>query len=155
MDLHPGEQIDFYRKEQQKDVPGWRGPATVTDLSRIDEGNIQFDFQGRSMSARVSDVRRALVHLIFLAAASRGPRSSPWDVVVQAIALMMPMSWMTLGWELRAGGWVMTIETLKNYATYLAALHCAACGLHLAGIVTVRLASGAVTLPGAHGADRR
>ena len=153
MDLKPGDLIDFHRKEQQKDVPGWRGPARVTDLSRIDEGVIQFDFQGRSMSARPADVRRALMHLVFMAAASRGPRTSPWDVVARMLGCMQMMSWMTLGWELRSGGWSMTAETPKHYDVYLAALHCAACGLHIAGVVTVRLAAGAVTLPGVHGAD--
>ena len=46
----------------------------------------------------------------------------------------------------------MTADTPKHYAVYLAALQCAACGLHLAGVVTARLAAGACSLPGAHGA---
>ena len=57
LELKPGDLIDFHRKEQQKDLPGWRGPARVTDMSRIDEGIVQFDYQGRSMSARPADVR--------------------------------------------------------------------------------------------------
>ena len=153
LDLRTGDLIDFHRKEQQKDLPGWRGPATVTDLSRQDDGIIQFDFQGRSMSARPADVRRALMHLIFLAASARGPRTSPWDVIVLALGCMVSGSWLALGWELRAGGWTMTADTPKHYSVYLAALQCAACGLHLAGAITVRLAAGASNLPGAHGAD--
>eukprot|EP00974_Lingulodinium_polyedra_P090504 8776383-Lingulodinium_polyedra.AAC.1 len=28
-----GDLVDFYRPPASKDVPGWRGPATVTDVS--------------------------------------------------------------------------------------------------------------------------
>ena len=78
------------------------GPATATDLlSRIGEGHIQLDLQGRTLSARPHDVRRSLLHFIFMAATMTGPRRGPWDVLVNFIAGMTTSTYMVLGWALR------------------------------------------------------
>ena len=51
LDVKVGELIDFYRGPPNKDVSGWRGPATVTDASMISEGQVGFRWQGRGMTA--------------------------------------------------------------------------------------------------------
>eukprot|EP00974_Lingulodinium_polyedra_P027609 2667835-Lingulodinium_polyedra.AAC.1 len=38
LELSVGDLVDFYRQPASKAVPGWRGPATVTDLSHISHG---------------------------------------------------------------------------------------------------------------------
>eukprot|EP00974_Lingulodinium_polyedra_P027328 2640246-Lingulodinium_polyedra.AAC.1 len=38
LELFVGDLVDFYRPPASKDVPGWRGPATVTDVSNISHG---------------------------------------------------------------------------------------------------------------------
>eukprot|EP00974_Lingulodinium_polyedra_P061841 5969811-Lingulodinium_polyedra.AAC.1 len=38
LELSVGDMVDFYRPPAPKDVPGWRGPATVTDTSNISRG---------------------------------------------------------------------------------------------------------------------
>eukprot|EP00974_Lingulodinium_polyedra_P100651 9749720-Lingulodinium_polyedra.AAC.1 len=38
MELSVCDLVDFYRPPASKDVPGWKGPATVTDVSNIRHG---------------------------------------------------------------------------------------------------------------------
>eukprot|EP00974_Lingulodinium_polyedra_P055126 5301518-Lingulodinium_polyedra.AAC.1 len=38
LELSLGDLIGFYRPPASKDVPGWRRPATVTDVSNISHG---------------------------------------------------------------------------------------------------------------------
>lgn len=38
LELAVGDHVDFYRKPDTKDISGWRGPAKVTNLSRLQEG---------------------------------------------------------------------------------------------------------------------
>eukprot|EP00974_Lingulodinium_polyedra_P044614 4279461-Lingulodinium_polyedra.AAC.1 len=38
LELSVGDLVDVYRPPASKDVPGWRGPATVTDVSNISHG---------------------------------------------------------------------------------------------------------------------
>eukprot|EP00974_Lingulodinium_polyedra_P012837 1244303-Lingulodinium_polyedra.AAC.1 len=37
-ELSVGDLVDFYRPPASKDAPGWRGPATVTDVLNISHG---------------------------------------------------------------------------------------------------------------------
>ena len=41
----------------------------------------------------------------------------------------------------------MTVDTKQDFQVYLAALHVASCGLHLTGVISMRLAHGVATLP--------
>ena len=61
LELKLGDSIDFYRDPPNKDVSGWRGPCVVTDITSISEGQVGFKWQGRNMTARVGDIRKALV----------------------------------------------------------------------------------------------
>eukprot|EP00974_Lingulodinium_polyedra_P014553 1409037-Lingulodinium_polyedra.AAC.1 len=38
LELSADDLVDFYRPPASKDVPGWRGPVTVTDVSSISHG---------------------------------------------------------------------------------------------------------------------
>ena len=41
--------VDFYRKPDQKDLPGWSGLAKITDMSQANRGIITVDFRGRKI----------------------------------------------------------------------------------------------------------
>jgi hypothetical protein len=71
-----GDLFEFYRPPPTKDVSGWHGPATVTDLLVLDHGVIGIRWQGRSMTCRMQDVRRALLYPVFL---TRQTVSSPME----------------------------------------------------------------------------
>ena len=75
MDLKVGEYVDILRKTEKKDVSNWVGPCRITDLSDLADGFINCKWQGRPMSVRVADVRRAMF-LEFLHFASNHEASS-------------------------------------------------------------------------------
>ena len=70
LDLQPGDLVDFWRKPATKDESGWRGPATVvaprTPGSSPQGVATSVRWQGRTLSVRTQDLRRALVYLAML-----------------------------------------------------------------------------------------
>ena len=87
LDLHPGDQVEFYRDPPSKDVTGWRGPATVVSLDRADEGIVEVRWQSRLLQCQARDVRRYIAYIVFLASSHRAdyPDDSPWQIVEQII----------------------------------------------------------------------
>eukprot|EP00971_Amphidinium_carterae_P102564 2030284-Amphidinium_carterae.1 len=65
LDLSAGDVVDYWREPSTRDASGWRGPARVVN-SRVQEGMVDVEWQGRTLSVRLADVRRAL-HPMFVA----------------------------------------------------------------------------------------
>ena len=55
----------FYRKPQDKDVIGWKGPAVITGISALSDGQISYKWQGRNLSRNVSILRPLDNFLVF------------------------------------------------------------------------------------------
>ena len=70
MDLQTGELVDIYRTPANKDLTGWRGPATVVDV-HAEAGQATVRWQGRTMICKTQDLRRHL----FLALLTTSVRS--------------------------------------------------------------------------------
>ena len=70
LELQPGDLVDFWRKPATKDERGWRGPATVVEprtLGSSPQGvATSVRWQGRTLSVRTQDLRRALVYQAML-----------------------------------------------------------------------------------------
>lgn len=66
LDLRPGDQIDLWRAPKTKDLTAWRGPATVLSTANIEHGFVDAQWQGRALSVRLADCRRALAYIITL-----------------------------------------------------------------------------------------
>ena len=60
MNLQVGEEVDFYKNPVSKDLPGWQGPAKVTDVSNISRGVISVRWNSRAMEVQTQRVRRHL-----------------------------------------------------------------------------------------------
>ena len=58
--------VELYRPPPTKDVSGWHGPVTVTDLVAPNHGIIRIRWQGRSMTCRTQDVRQDLLYPVFV-----------------------------------------------------------------------------------------
>eukprot|EP00959_Pyramimonas_sp_CCMP1952_P063792 1332581-Pyramimonas_sp.AAC.1 len=56
LELKIGDEVDIYRAPPNKDLSGWRGPAVVTDLTRLREGMIGVRWQSRNMQVRLPEV---------------------------------------------------------------------------------------------------
>eukprot|EP00974_Lingulodinium_polyedra_P086901 8423642-Lingulodinium_polyedra.AAC.1 len=60
LELSVGDLIDFYRPPASKYVPGWRGPAAITDVLHISHGTVCLRWQSHAFEYRIQDIRRAL-----------------------------------------------------------------------------------------------
>ena len=75
LQLQVGDQVELWRKPPHKDVPGWRGPARVVDCTpeTMEHGTVGVNWQGRSMSARIADLRKALTYMVMSWFSMRDP----------------------------------------------------------------------------------
>ena len=51
------DEVELWKDPLTKDLPGWRGPATVTASNRQSEGRITVDWQGTNMELPLAEVR--------------------------------------------------------------------------------------------------
>ena len=100
LELETGDLVDVYRQPPAKDMPGWRGPCTVVSAASPDTGHITVRWQGRDMSVRVADLRRAILFACFLSI-SQG--QDPADLLVAFIAELHDRH-VHLGWTRSATG---------------------------------------------------
>ena len=64
--LEPGDVVEFWRKASTKDIEAWHGPAVVADVTSLRDGQISVRWQGRVLTCRLQDIRRALVYVALL-----------------------------------------------------------------------------------------
>ena len=148
LELEVGDQVDFHRPSSTKDESGWRGPATVVDISQP----VTIRWQGRHIQVRTADLRRALVYLVFLTR-SVGDQSKVEPVeVLMTFAESVKDSMVRLGW-LHNQGWRRARANEGRSEVLLALLHVAACGFHLRGCVSARIGSGISVLEGTADCD--
>ena len=63
LDYKLGEAVDYFRDPVNKDSSGWRGPATVCDLSRTEFGRIGIRTStDQVLTCRLQDVRRSIAY---------------------------------------------------------------------------------------------
>eukprot|EP00974_Lingulodinium_polyedra_P092679 8978254-Lingulodinium_polyedra.AAC.1 len=60
MELLIGDLVDYYRPSAFNDVPGWKGPATVTDVSNIRHGTVSLRWHSHAIECLIQDTRHAL-----------------------------------------------------------------------------------------------
>ena len=157
-----GDQVEFYTPPESKDQTGWRGPATIHDLSGLQRGTIGLKWQSFSITRKIADIRRALTYMVMLASGPLSPPGVPLESAVTAAAdtddplevvrsflLNLADQVMFLGWRRSNDGtWTMTRDTYTHKHVYVALLHVASCGFHLADCVSMRLGVGKGAVPG-------
>ena len=63
LELQPNDLVDIYRTPRTKDNIGWRGPCKVVS---VEDGTVNVQWNGRIISCRTQDVRRALMYTTML-----------------------------------------------------------------------------------------
>ena len=58
--LEVGQLVELYRQPAQKDLVGWRGPASIVSIADLKDGYVDVKWKGRVMSVRIPDLRRAV-----------------------------------------------------------------------------------------------
>ena len=75
------DQVDFYRTPDNKDLPGWNGPARITDITDASRGIILVDYRGRQLTCDPQNLRQHLAFLTFFF--SMAPLDHPCTQVAQ------------------------------------------------------------------------
>ena len=65
------DQVDFYRTPDNKDLPGWNGPARITDVTDAGRGIITVDYRGRKLICDPQHLRQHLAFLSFFFSAHK------------------------------------------------------------------------------------
>ena len=148
LELKLGESIDFFRDPPNKDISGWRGPAVVTDLSGISDGQVGLKWHGRSMTARLQDVRRSLVLVTsFFQRHQAEPFETQFEVMSNFVESMDPGT-ILLGmtYSTKDKQWQMTSASRRFPVILEASLHVGRHLLQLDSCIAVRLARQAKAL---------
>ena len=143
LDLRVGDAVEFFRKASTKDSHSWFGPAIVTDLTSVVDGQIGVKWQGRLLICRTQDVRRALLFWTFM---SKIPSNSPVAFLCDAAENLRGET-IRLGWFQSKNSWVSCEANARYPRVLLAGLHVGSCALHLSGVVSFRLGSSVQSLP--------
>ena len=157
LDYKVGQQVDFWREPASKDSSGWRGPATITDLTRLVHGRIGIRTSSDQMiTCRVQDLRPTLAFLteellaffnpdIESPVASRAGQAQ--QTIQQFVDNLKPGSVLTMGHVRSADGhWHETPATAMHQHAFQAAMYVAEVVFNLSSVAAVRCANGVRSL---------
>ena len=146
LQLEAGDLVGFYKPgKPPKDVPNWKGPATVASAAAPETGNLTIQRQGRELSIKATDVRRAILssYAVAFVATENDPAQTLIDFVHS-----IGDGFEHLGWASSANGWALTKVSQRYPRIVAAMLQVASCGLHLNGVAAARVGRKVPTLPG-------
>ena len=110
------DQVDFYRTPDNKDLPGWNGPARITDVTDAGRGIITVDYRGRKLICDPQNLRQHLAFLSFFF--SMAPLDHPCTQVAQhlyrQISNLPAATTIHLGYVFRNNVWQLTPATTQH-----------------------------------------
>eukprot|EP00435_Cladocopium_sp_Y103_P057491 s245_g19.t2 len=144
-----GEQVEYFRPPLSKDATGWRGPATICDLSRLEHGRIGIRTRSDNvLTCRLQDVRRCLAYMADMQAPLSSPAGQAQQVLQEFVDSLKPGITFTFGNVYSAQeGWRLAKPTAAHNMVYQAAVVVAECVFQLQNLAAVRLGVGVRTLP--------
>lgn len=143
-----GDSVEYYREPTNRDVSGWRGPAVVADLTRLEHGRVGIRTStDQVINCRVQDVRHRLAYLQELQAPISSQPGKAQEYLQSSLEELKPGTVMILGQVLEPGGnWIQSSQTTKHGLILHASLFIATTMFQLTDVVAVRVASGVKTL---------
>ena len=147
-----GDKVDWWREPVQKDAPGWRGPGSIVDLSRLEHGRVGVRTStDQVITCRLQDVRHSLAFVteelaVFFGEedhiAPAGSQASFAQQHAQSFVDGLRVGCViTLGHIRTADGrWIETPQTEAHRAVYHACMYIAETVFRLTSVVAVRLA---------------
>ena len=153
-----GDAVDYWREPLGKDTSGWRGPATVADLTRLEHGRVGIRTStDQVLTCRLQDLRHSLslwseeLSVFFGAVDHIAPAgsqaSNAQSLAQQFVDAMRPGVVLTLGTiKTSEGEWIETPQTQAHRVICQACIYIAETVFHLNHVAAVRLASGVRTL---------
>ena len=148
MEYRVGESVEYFRPPENKDASGWRGPATIVDLTRLEHGRIGIRTRADNViSCRVQDVRRCLYY--WSNPITTAPHATSAQRVTQEFSDQLRKgSHITLGHiKDNKGNWQLTPSTKSHPGVYEAALYVASQVFQMINTSTVRFGHAIRSLP--------
>lgn len=148
LELKVGDEVEYFREPSHRDISGWRGPATVVDLTRLEHGRVGIRTStDQVLNCRTQDVRPRLAYL----AEFEAPRSSyagkAQAHLQQALETIAHGSNLCLGQvQHDDGSWQESTHNAKYRAVLQAAIYVAEVIFQVQDVAAVRIAKGVKSL---------
>ena len=144
-----GEQVEYFRPPLSKDATGWRGPATVCDLSCLEHGRIGIRTRSDNvLTCRIQDVRRCLAFMADMQAPLSSPAGQAQQVLQEFVDGLKVGTVLMLGNVYNVqSGWRLAKSNDVHNMVYQAAVVVAECVFHLQNLAAVRMGVGVRTVP--------
>ena len=148
MEFKVGDRVEYFREPSNKDVSGWRGPATIVDMSRLESGRVGIR-TSTDQICRTQDIRHRLVYLAELSTEMSSQAGQAQQQLQQALEQLTAGATITLGQTKQDNAvWNDSSANTKHRITLHAALYLAEVLFQLQDVLAVRLAKGIKSLPG-------
>lgn len=134
--------------DENREASGWRGPATVCDLSRLEHGRIGIRTRADNvLTCPIQDVRRCLAYAVDIVSPETSSGGVAQHHIQHHIENMTKGVVLVLG-SVKAinGSWTNTASTTKHFATFKASLCLASVVFQLSNTAAVRLGHGVPSL---------
>ena len=149
LELKVGEAVEYFRPAEGKESSGWRGPATVVDLtSRLEHGRIGIRTRADNViTCRVQDVRRCLAYWASPSIINKNSNHAQ-QIAQEAIDQFKKGTVITLG-QIRnqKGEWCMSNTTKQHQGLFAAIMHVARNVFNITNIVAARCGLGVKHIP--------
>ena len=149
MELQPGDSVEYYREPTSRDLSGWRGPATVVDVTRLEHGRVGIRTNtDQVLNCRTQDVRHRLAYLSELCAPRSSHAGQAQAFLQKYLEKISPGSHLNLG-QIKTSEGVRreSPQNNKHRIALQAALYIAQVMFQLVDVVGVRIARGVKSLP--------
>ena len=115
LDLHVGDQVDFYKTPNTKDASGWYGPATVIDTSKASRGVITIRYNNQVTEAQLPNLRRHMAYWTLLASPAMQTfhTVSAWETIAAAPEQLPPGQLKQFGAVWHGHKWVASASDSK------------------------------------------
>ena len=151
-DFKTGDEVDVYREPTTKDAPGWMGPATIIDLTRIERGIVTVRYHNKASEVQLSHIRKHLYFHIFLADSDpQTAHHNVWEYLRAETEKITRGHHLHFGHILHRGSWIQTSNTSRRPGVFRAAKFFAENHLHLRNVGAVRLSLAVRELPESKG----
>ena len=149
MEFKVGDSVEYFREPSNK-VGGWRGPATIVDMSRLESGRVGIRTStDQILNCRTQDIRHRLVYLAELSTEMSSQAGQAQQQLQQALGQLTAGATVTLGQTKQDNAvWSDSSANTKHRMSLHAALYLAEVLFQLQDVVAVRLAKGIKSLPG-------
>ena len=154
LEFKVGDSVEYFREPSHRDVSGWRGPATVVDLTRLEHGRVGIRTStDHVLNCRLQDVRHRLTYLVELDPLTQfeAPLTSyagkAQELVQQILEEIAHNTTFCLGqMQSTDNTWTESAHNARYRNLLQAALYVAEVVFQMQDVVTVRIAKGVKSL---------